>query len=323
MKSISGMWDSVLNKLNPSSHVKRLWNDQQTTNTQRTHINLHEVICFIIMFIVLLYSFFGHYIVSLPLDSEIAEVDQAVLPFESFQHILGTDAFGRDLLDVFLLGTHKSFFVAICIVLFCGIVIMPLATLAGYYIHGQGVIANFFTPLNYFMPVTIFILMAAIFQASITTATIAVSIHAIIYCFATIYREVNQLMDKALVRNLQLDGATLKHILYLVLLPTLIPHYARTLRRILTLSVTELMIIGVLQLGIEPKSLYWGNLLYQAWKAREVNPYTVVIITILVAIILYASVVCFYVVERIINERMDYLRNKWRQKRQANFRRSV
>ncbi|RIY32049.1 hypothetical protein CKF54_05525 [Psittacicella hinzii] len=277
-------------------------------NSQR-NVTFHEMICLIIVFVAIFYSLFGSWLISFPADQVVPQ-DELVAPFESYQHILGTDVYGRDLLDVFLLGIHKNYLVAIVIVLLDLFLIIPLALVFGFYFRKEGIIRSLTAPLTVFVSLFYYFVLIALFGPSLFIAASSVCLYIFIYTFHSIYRDVVQVMDSTMVRHLLLDGATFKQILRLVLLPTLIDKISRQIRRVLLLVVAELILIGVLQQGISPTSVYWGNVMYQAWLYQEQTPYALFIITCLVSIVLYATFVIFKLIEELVKESMQREREK-------------
>ncbi|RIY35484.1 ABC transporter permease subunit [Psittacicella gerlachiana] len=309
MKPISKIWDNLVKKLNPLSYLGQ-------GQTNRKTITFHELVCFIIIFIALFYSFFGEFLIHLPLQKEIIP-EQVVAPFESYAHLLGTDVYGRDLLDVFLLGIHKNYLVAIIIVLIDAFLVVPLALFLGFYFRKEGLLQSLTAPLTIFVSLFYYFVFSALFGPTLFIAALAVCLHIFIYTFSRVYRDVVQVMDTKMVHYFLLDGANFRQILRLVLLPTLIGKIFRLLRRALLLVVTELILIGVLQLGVSPTSVYWGNVMYQAWKYQAHAPYALLIITSLISVILYASFVIFEVGENFVRERIEF--NRYRQKQKVSW----
>ncbi|MFC6276918.1 hypothetical protein [Psittacicella hinzii] len=316
MKSISKLWDKSLTLFNPVTHFRKYWHRH---GTSQKIITVHEMACFIIMLVVSFYSLLGPWLISFPSDLHVVNPQEVVFPFESYNHLLGTDIYGRDLLDVFLLGINKSFLISLVVVLIVALLVMPLAIIMGYYIGKNSFISKLSAPLIMFVPLFYYFVLSALFGPTIFIAGMSVLLHAMILSYYALYRDVVQIMTKSLVKNLMLDGATFKHIVRLVLLPLLMPNIFRILRRTLILVVTELILIGVLQLGINPTSVYWGNVIYQAWVHRDMNPYTLFVVTALVSVILYAAFVSFRVAERLVTERIDLMQHGKRQKRQEQF----
>ncbi|RIY31531.1 hypothetical protein CJP74_07150 [Psittacicella melopsittaci] len=305
MKPISQVWDSLINNLNPVYHLRRFWNRHGQGSKVLT---FHEMLCFIIVFIALFYSFFGEFLISFAPDATTIAPEKIVAPFESYNHILGTDIYGRDLLDVFLLGIHKNYLVAIVMLLIVGVLIVPLALVLGFYLNKDFLIRSLTAPLTVFVSLFYYFVLSALFGPTLFIAALAVFLHIVIYAFYGVYRDVVRVMDSNMVKYLLLDGASFGQVLRLVLLPTLIGKISRLLRRILILIVTELILIGVLQLGVSPTSVYWGNVMFQAWKHQDLTPYALIILTGLVSLVLYASFVIFGVVEDLVRSRIELAR---------------
>lgn len=283
-------------------------------------LSFWEVICLICMGIFYFYAFFAPWLINLPFSTGIIDPTLISEPLSGYKHILGTDVYGRDLLDMLFLGLNKTFLIAVVCVLFHAVVTLPLAFYTGLMCRKNSFVNKLLEPLNLFPAIFLFLCLSAIVDASLLVIYIAVLLSTFIFVFFNTYRDVAQILELPLIRVMEMDGAHTHHILRLVLIPTLIPNILRLLRRTLVLTVSELIAIGALQFNLNPLGAYWGTIIRQAWRYASYNPYPLFLTFVFISFTLYCNSISFIVGEKFLHMRNLRIRRAHKQRRIEQFR---
>lgn len=183
----------------------------------------------------------------------------------SFEHLLGTDNFGRDIFSRVITGARFTLLVAICTVAsgtFFGIV---LGFTAGY-LGGLAdeIIMRLIDAVNSFPAILLTLVMVTVLNQGQYTIIIALSI-LFIPSFTRIVRSgALQYKNSEFVKFAQVLGASRTRILLVHILPNLYP----TLLSAIVIGFSNAILaesgMSYLGLGIQPPTPSWGRMLFES-----------------------------------------------------------
>lgn len=185
-----------------------------------------------------------------------------VEPQGSMQHILGTDAVGRDILSRIIYGARISLGVSLVSVFLSSLVGVTLGLVAGYYGRWADAIIMRLVDIQLAYPLILFaITVAAIFGASLRNLIIVLVIanwvtYTRVVRGEVLVRRQTQYVEAARVNGCR-DGRVIRqHIL---------PNVSSSILVIFTLQVAFVLILesglSFLGLGVEPTIPTWGSML--------------------------------------------------------------
>jgi len=191
------------------------------------------------------------------------EVDfDAVLAHPSWQHLLGTDEFGRDIFSRLVWGARASMQVALLATILAMAIAVPVGLLAGFY-RGwfDTVVARGTDVLLAFPFVILAVGLGVILGPSLTTATVALGVAAAPGVIRVARGETLALREAAFVPAAIASGAGDARIIFRHILPnmtgTLLVQATVTIPRVIIGEAT----LSFLGLGIRPPGSSWGVML--------------------------------------------------------------
>lgn len=184
----------------------------------------------------------------------------------SNQYLLGTDSMGRDVLAVMLRGTPLTLqvgFMAATIGMGIGIV---LGFVGGFY---GGIVDTVFKGLADIL-ITIPALLILVVVAVSLTGPVSINVQALVIASVswmlptrTIRAQVLTMRERAYVSVAELSGANRFEIIFLEILPNLLPYLAASFAA--TVAIAILTTVGMDALGLGPQNVpTLGNTVYWA-----------------------------------------------------------
>lgn len=209
----------------------------------------------IALFVVL--AFFPHLVT--PQDP-IRQDTTAVLNAPSWEHPMGTDQLGRDVLSRVVYGTRVALLVSVFSVLTSLVFGLFLGSLAGYYGGKFDRVASFFMDTIYAFPgLVLTIAIVVMLGPSVLNMAIAISFWYIPTYYRIIRSEVLSTKSKVFVRAARALGATDFHIIFRCILPNVVSSTVV----LASLNVADVVLatatVGFLGLGLPPPSPDWGT----------------------------------------------------------------
>ena len=228
------------------------------------------VVCTILILIFLALAIFQKQIA--PYDPNEQNLQNFLQP-PSSEHLLGTDALGRDLFSRIIYGTRIAMIVGVAAVIVSAVIGTLLGLIAGFM---EGIIGTIIMRLNdalMAIPHLILTLMIAqILQSGVPGIVIAISISLFPGYIRLAYGQVLSLKQNDYVLAARSMGAKKFRIILRHLLPnTLSPLIVRMTMMIGTAILAEAG-LSFLGLGIKPPTPAWGSMCYDGYKYLLTRP---------------------------------------------------
>ena len=183
----------------------------------------------------------------------------------SFRHLLGTDNFGRDILSRVVEGAGATFLIALCSVaigLFFGLVIGGLTGWYGGWV--DEVLMRINDSITAFPSLLLALVLIAIFDTGKYNIILALGI-LFIPTFARLVRmEVARQKTRDYVRNAKLMGVKNMRILFVHILPNILPVLLSSVAISFNNAVLAEASMSYLGLGVQPPDPSLGRMLNEA-----------------------------------------------------------
>ncbi|MBP3674578.1 MAG: ABC transporter permease [Oscillospiraceae bacterium] len=195
-----------------------------------------------------------------PYDPTAMESKKFLAP--SFEHLLGTDNFGRDIFSRVLQGAGTSFFIAVCVVLTGCVFGILIGSLCGYY----GGIADLILTrvcdsITAFPSILLALVIITIMGSGTYNIVIALGI-LFIPSFARIVRgEFARCRDLNYIKSARLMGVRTGRILFSHILPNTYPVLLSTITIGFNNAILSEASMSFLGLGIQPPYASLGSML--------------------------------------------------------------
>jgi peptide/nickel transport system permease protein len=195
-----------------------------------------------------------------PYDPNAQEFDLLLPP--SWEHILGTDEFGRDLLSRLMAGTRVSLIVGFSAVILAVLASVPLGLIAGYYGGWVDTVIMRYIDLQWAFPSLIIAVgLMAILGPGLGNVIIAVSL-AYIDDFARIARgEVLVLREEEYIVAARAAGGSDSRIILRHLLPNSLAPLIVQATVSISYAILAESTLSFLGLGVEITTPTWGLIL--------------------------------------------------------------
>ena len=195
-----------------------------------------------------------------PYDPNAQEFDLLMPP--SWQHLLGTDEFGRDLLSRLMAGTRVSLIVGFSAVILAVLASVPLGLIAGYYGGWVDTVIMRYIDLQWAFPSLIIAVgLMAILGPGLGNVIIAVSL-AYIDDFARIARgEVLALREEEYIVAARAAGGSDSRIILRHLLPNSLAPLIVQATVSISYAILAESTLSFLGLGVEITTPTWGLIL--------------------------------------------------------------
>lgn len=187
-------------------------------------------------------------------------------PFTSpnWQHLAGTDVYGRDIFSRIMAGAQVSLTVA-CVAVAAAAVMGSVIGLVSGFVGGVlDVIATRIVDLMLAIPALVFALgIVALLGPSASSVTIALAV-VYMWQFARVIRSiVISVRDKTYVEASRGLGVSAVSIMWKDIFPSVIPILVVQVTTALAWGILDEANLGFLGLGVQPPSPSWGSLLIE------------------------------------------------------------
>lgn len=201
----------------------------------------------------------------------------ATLQPPSAQHLLGTDAIGRDILSRIVLGTRYSLSIALLSIFFGALVGIPLGLVAGYLGGRTDTVLMGFIDILLTIPV----IVLAIAIVTVVGPGMVGLVTAIATTFAPRLARLTRGRVFEVREEVYIGAATaIGGSTSRILLRHVLPNASAPLTVEITLRAGQAVLVGAalgfLGLGVQPPTPEWGTMLSRGREYLEIAPYLVV-----------------------------------------------
>ena len=189
---------------------------------------------------------------------------------------LGTDLLGRDLLTRILYGARTSLFIGIIANGIALVIGTLVGVVAGYYRGWIGSVLMRFTDLMMAFPALLLaICLAAVFQPSLWIVALVIALVNWVQTARVMYTQTSSLAEREFVDAERTIGAGSARILFLHILPHLLPTII--VWGTLGISTTVLLeaTLSYLGIGVQPPTPSWGNIIFENQTYFQAAPWLV------------------------------------------------
>jgi peptide/nickel transport system permease protein len=191
----------------------------------------------------------------------------------SSEHILGTDAFGRDTLSRIIYGARVSLIVGFVSVFGAAIIGSILGLVSGYF---GGIIDVILSRLNdallAFPPLMLALAVAAALGSGTTTVVMALLI-GLIPTYARLMRgQVLSVKESDYIKAAEVIGASNLRILFKHIFPNCLSPIIVLITLNLGVAILSEAALSFLGLGIAPPTASWGSMVNEGYRYLVSNP---------------------------------------------------
>ncbi len=208
-----------------------------------------------------------------PFDPAQLDLDHILMP-ASAEHLLGTDALGRDILSRLLYGARVSLWVGFVAVGISSVIGIVLGLVSGFF--GGWVDEVIMRGVDVMLCFPSFFLILAVIaflEPSLTNIMVVIGLTSWMGVARLVRAETLSVRERDYIAAARLAGASAPRILFLHILPnTLAPVLVSA-----TLGVAGAILIesslSFLGLGVQPPDASWGNMLMEGKNVLEIAPW--------------------------------------------------
>ena len=214
-------------------------------------------------------------------DPEANSLSERFLPPEGFAngldgHILGTDQLGRDVLIRLLIGGRYSLAIAFAVVALQVVVGTILGILAGYF--GGIVDAIIMHACEVFLAIPNLILaiaIMAILGPSLVNLIAVLTFSGWVNCCKVTRNNVRVIKNQEFVKASRALGAGGFHIMFRQIFPNVTTHIIILASQRIGMTIIIEAALSFLQLGIQPPTPSWGNMIAAGRMYMTTQPWLV------------------------------------------------
>jgi len=252
---------------------------QQTWHLAKHHLGLQ--VGFVIVLIAALAALFAPLIA--PMDPFSQNLSDRLAPAfwqegGSWQYILGTDAYGRDLLSRLIYGTQVTMIIGFGSALVSGIVGSTLGIIGGYLGGRVDAFIVFLINVKLSMPgILIALSLVTIFGGSLLSITIII---ALLFWdrFAVVTRTATQqVRTREFVAAAECAGASKVWIIFREILPNITSQIIVIGSLEMAIAILVEAALSFLGLGVQPPTPSWGILVSEARQFMFFKPHLIII----------------------------------------------
>lgn len=207
-----------------------------------------------------------------PYDPNYLDLSKS-LQHPSFEHLLGTDKVGRDILSRLLFGARITLLSALAVVSISALIGVPLGLLCGYY-GGKmdALIMRIWDVVLAFPALLLAFVFAASFGRGISSVILALGI-VYIPMISRLTRSLTLTeKNKTYIEAGRSMGFSTARILFRHILPNCIPTLLAELALDIAYAMLDLAALSFLGLGVQPPTADWGAMLGEGREYLLINP---------------------------------------------------
>lgn len=189
----------------------------------------------------------------------------------SAQHLLGTTYYGLDVLSELVWGTRIVLIVGITCAVLIGAIGSNVGLIAGYYGGRVNSLLMRVTDLAFGIPFLPFaVVLVALLRPSLSNTIIAISVLMWRTSARVIRSQVLVIRERGFIKAARITGASDLRILYVHILPNVLPMILLYLAFDVAYAVLAEASISFLGFG-DPNTVSWGQMLYLAYVSGSIR----------------------------------------------------
>jgi len=210
-------------------------------------------------------------------------------PKGNWQHILGTDALGRDVLSRLMYGARLSLYISFTAAVIAAVIGVTLGVTGGYFGGKTDAFVVYIINVKLALPV----FLVALSIAAITGGTVTVLILLLGFLtwdrYAIVTRSLTQQMrDQEFILSSLAAGASHLRIIFRDILPNLMNHIIIIVSLDMAVIILIEAALSFLGLGIRPPTPSWGLMVSEARAVMFFKPHLIMIPGIAIFILVMA-----------------------------------
>ncbi len=201
-----------------------------------------------------------------PQDPYKMNLGQA-LQSPSWEHILGTDALGRDTFSRLIYGSQTSLLIGIVATGFAALIGVIMGLLAGYF-GGiiSAVIMRITDALMSFPPLLVAVVVAAMLGISLQNVMIAISVSLLPVYVRLMCGQVLSVKENDYVTASRVTGAKNLRIMIRSILPNCLSPIIVAITLQIGLAILSEASLSFLGIGVQPPTAAWGGMVSEGYK---------------------------------------------------------
>ena len=214
---------------------------------------------------------------------------RSVLLKPSGDHLLGTDALGRDMFSRIVYGARTALIVGILALCLAAVVGMILGLVAGYF-GGivYMVIMRFIDALMAFPPILLALTIAALLHGGIHNVIIALGVGMMPVYARVMCGQAITIRENDYVLASRSSGASKWHTMFRHVLPNCFPPMIVLMTIMIGMTILAEAGLSFLGIGIAEPTVAWGSLVNDGYKYLVSNPVLAFSPGIAIIIVVYA-----------------------------------
>lgn len=231
------------------------------------------------------------------------DITRRLIPPGSAGHLLGTDAFGRDILSRLIAGGQIEIIIAVCTMLLASILGCLLGLLGGYFgkLVETATMRLVVDVLLAFPPIVLALLAVTIYGPGPATLIVVMGVlFSPIFARIT-YGQVISVKHEEYVESAEAFGAPTRT----VLLGVIFPNAAAPIIAQLPLTMADAILLesglSYLGLGVVPPAPSWGSMVADGQRYMAITPYPLLV----ASLALVVTILAFSVAGDLLRDYLD------------------
>ncbi len=231
----------------------------KTRNLNEFLKNKASVIGLIIILVLVITAVLADYIS--PYDTDKVALKEKLKP-PSWQHPMGTDQLGRDVLSRIIYGTRTTFELSLLVVLFTSTFGVSIGIVAGYY-RGivDEILMRLIDVLLAFPSIILALVIIGAIGPGVFNTVLAISLVGWLFYARVARASTLSIREKEYVEGARAMGCSDAYICFFYVLPNCLPPIIVLMTLSLGSVILSIASLGYLGLGAQPPTPEWGTML--------------------------------------------------------------